>query len=351
MTNTTYLGFAGTYTKKESQGIYSFLLDTKEEKIKAVKVAAQTSNPTYVAISNDNEYLYAVAKDGDRGGVGSFKIDHKTAELKELNQLLSEGPSPCHVTVNKKNTVVLSANYHRGTIDAYSAADDGSLQRMIATVQHEGQGLHPERQEKPHVHFAGFTPDERFIVAVDLGTDRLVTYLLADDNLSEVSTLQLQPGSGPRHIVFHPNGRYAYIMTELSSEVIALQYHAETGSFEAIAYVSTIPEDFNENNQGSAIHISQDGKFVYVANRGHNSIALFRVDDETGKVTFVEHTSTEGDWPRDFVLDPSENFIVASNQNSGNLVLFKRDRETGRLTFVHGDVSVPEVVCVKFIHC
>ncbi|WAA13860.1 lactonase family protein [Fervidibacillus halotolerans] len=345
-----YLGFAGTYTKKESKGIYSFLLDTKEEKIKAVKVAAEISNPTYVAISKDNQNLYSVAKDEDLGGVAAFKINQEAGNLEELNRKLSEGPSPCHVSVNGDRSVVLSANYHRGTVDAYSTLTDGSLQKLIDTVQHKGHGLDPQRQEKPHVHFAGFTPDEKYIVAVDLGTDKLVTYRLENGNLTENSTLTLRPGSGPRHITFHPNGRFAYIMTELSSEVIQLQYHSNTGSFEELQYISTIPDDFTENNQGSAIHITKDGKFVYAANRGHNSIALFRVDETSGNLTFVEHTSTEGDWPRDFVLDPTERFLVASNQNTGNLVLFKRDQQSGKLTYIQGNTTVPEVVCVKFIH-
>lgn len=166
----------------------------------------------------------------------------------------------------------------------------------------------------------------------------------------EVSSLSVRPGSGPRHLTFHPNGIFAYLMTEISSEVVVLKYNPEDGSFTELQYIKAIPENFTENSQGSAIHISNDGRFVYAANRGHNSIAVFSVNGESGELTFIEHTSTEGDWPRDFVLDPTENFLVASNQNSSNLILFKRDRSTGRLTLIQSDVTVPDPVCVKFLN-
>ncbi len=151
-------------------------------------------------------------------------------------------------------------------------------------------------------------------------------------------------------MVFHPNGKYAYVMTEFSSEVIVLTYYKEDGHFTEKQYISTLPADFSENNQGSAIHISSDGRFVYAGNRGHNSIAVFSVDVETGELSFVEHTSTEGDWPRDFMFDPTEKFIVASNQESSNLVLFSRNKDAGKLTLIQADIDVPHPVCIKFLH-
>jgi len=236
-----------------------------------------------------------------------------------------------------------------GNVAAYLTNEDGSLQPANSIIEHTGSGP-SDRQEKPHTHYSGFTPDEKYAVVVDLGIDKLITYKIEENALTEVSSLSVNPGSGPRHLEFHPNGKYAYLMTELSSEVIALEYHAEDGSFKELQYISAIPEDFTENSQGSAIHVSSDGKFVYAANRGHDSIAVFVVDQDTGKLEFVEHTSTEGAWPRDFMLDPTEKFLIASNQESGNLVLYSRDVETGKLTLLQSDVAVPYPVCVKFLN-
>ncbi|MGN7940151.1 lactonase family protein [Virgibacillus sp. 6R] len=346
---TIFNGYIGTYTKGDSKGIYSFTLDTEAKQISNVKAVAELNNPTYVNISNDNKVLYAVVKEGDKGGVASYAINNQTGELTELSRQVTEGASPCHVSVDKNNQQVVTANYHRGTVEAYLVNEDGTVNRSTSIMQHEGQGPH-ERQEKPHTHFSGFTPDEKFVVAVDLGIDKVITYKIDNGALTEAHTLLVKAGSGPRHITFHPNGKYAYVMTELSNEVIALSYNAETGIFTELQYIAAIPEDFTENSQGSAIHITSDGRFVYAGNRGHNSIAVFRVNEETGELALVEYTSTEGNWPRDFALDPTESFIVASNEESGNLVLYARDKETGRLSVIQSDVAVPYPVCVKFLH-
>ncbi|MBM7646938.1 6-phosphogluconolactonase [Scopulibacillus daqui] len=350
--NQKLIGFIGTYTKGDSEGIYSFTLDAAAEKLGDVKPAAQLDNPTYVTVSKDNQYLYSVMKEGEKGGAAAFAINGKNGRghLECLNKQLSEGASPCHISVDNDNQCVVTANYHKGTVEAYMTSDDGSLNPVSSVIEHHGSGPNKDRQEKPHVHFAGFTPDEKYIAVVDLGTDQLITYSLNNGALKEVSRLSVKPGSGPRHLAFHPNGKYAYLMTELSNEVIALAYHSAEGSFTELQTISAIPEDFNENSQGSAIHISSDGRFVYAANRGHDSIALFSVDQDSGNLAFVEHTSTEGHWPRDFALDPTENFLVASNQHSGSIVLFKRDKETGKLKFIQSDAAVPDPVCVKFLH-
>jgi len=342
-------GFIGTYTKGESKGIYSFTLDTENERISDVKLVAELDNPTYVAISKDNQFLYSVVKVGDQGGIAAYSIHNPAETLERKNIQLLKGSSPCHVSVDSENHYVLSANYHLGTVAAYLTNGDGSIQPAFSVIEHTGSGP-SERQEKPHTHYSGFTPDEKYAVVVDLGIDKLITYKVQDNALTEVNSLSVKPGSGPRHLEFHPNGKYAYLMTELSSEVIALEYHVEDGSFKELQYISAIPDDFTENSQGSAIHVSSDGKFVYAANRGHDSIAVFSIDQDTGKLTFVEHTSTEGSWPRDFILDPTEKFLIASNQESGNLVLYSRDTDTGKLTLLQSDVAVPYPVCVKFLN-
>jgi 6-phosphogluconolactonase len=348
--NEKYIGYIGSYTKGESKGIYSFTLNTKERKIEDVRVAAELSNPTYLTITKDNRYLYAVAKDGDNGGIAAFSVG-ENGELTAINNEVSEGAPPCHVSVDSESKFVFGANYHKGAVESHLInQENGSISPAISVIKHEGRGPDP-RQEKAHTHYAGLTLDEKYLAVVELGTDALITYSVGEDGtLTKVKLLPLKAGSGPRHITFHPNGKWAYLMTEFSSEVIALNYDGETGHFSEKQYISTLPEGFTENNQGSAIHISSDGRFVYAGNRGHNSIAVFRVNGETGELTFVEHVSTEGDWPRDFVLDPSEQFIVASNQESGDLALFARDEESGRLSLLQSGIKAPEAVCVKFLN-
>ncbi|MDA2488192.1 lactonase family protein [Bacillus cereus] len=349
--NKEFIGYVGTYTKENSEGIYKFTLDVEAKKISNVTLAAKLDNPTYVTINRNNEYLYSVVKEGESGGVAAYSIDSHTGELKAKNRQVVEGASPCHISVDRGNHTVVTANYHKGTIESFEINEENGTVNLASSIMaHEGSGPNKERQEKPHAHYAGYTPDEKYVVGVDLGIDKIITYEVKDSTLTEVNRLSVNPGSGPRHITFHPNGKYAYVMTELSSEVIVLTYNPAEGSFTELQYISTVPEEFDENNQGSAIHISSDGCFVYAGNRGHNSIAVYSVDQNSGQLTFVEHTSTEGNWPRDFVLDPTEKFLVATNEKSHNLVLFSRDESTGKLTLLQSDVVVPEPVCVKFVN-
>ncbi|MBU8880460.1 lactonase family protein [Bacillus sp. FJAT-29790] len=350
MVKSKLIGYVGTYTKGNSEGIYTFTLDTETGKITDVRLAAKLDNPTYLTISKNNQFLYSVVKEGDAGGIAAFEINAQNGTLKDLSSQVSKGAPPCHVSVDSKNSVIFSSNYHKGTVESFLVNHDiGLVQPPSSVIEHTGSGP-DERQEKPHTHYAGPTPDEKYVAVVDLGIDKIFTYLVNEGVLTEKSSLSVKPGSGPRHLVFHPNGKFAYVMTEFSSEVIVLNYHAVDGSFTQLQSISTLPEDFNDNNQGSAIHISSDGRFIYAGNRGHDSIAVFSVNQDSGKVSFVEHTSTEGNWPRDFVLDPTEKFLIASNQNSSNLVLFSRDGTTGKLTLLQSDVIVPDPVCVKFLH-
>ncbi|PEA21312.1 6-phosphogluconolactonase [Bacillus cereus] len=349
--NKELIGYVGTYTKENSEGIYTFTLHTEAQKVSNVTLAAKLDNPTYVTISKNNQYLYSVVKEGESGGVAAYSINSHTGELQAKNRQVVEGASPCHISVDSGNHTVVTANYHKGTIESFVVNEEtGTVNAAKSIVTHEGSGPNKERQEKPHAHYAGYTPDEKYVVGVDLGIDKIITYGIKDSTLKEVNSLSVHPGSGPRHITFHPDGKYAYVMTELSSEVIVLTYHPEEGSFTELQYISTVPEEFDGNSQGSAIHISSDGRFVYVANRGHNSISVFSVDQNSGQLTFVEHTSTEGNWPRDFVLDPTGKFLIATNEKSHNLVLFSRNETTGKLTLLQSDVVVPEPVCVKFLN-
>ncbi|MFE4811557.1 lactonase family protein [Peribacillus simplex] len=345
----TIIGYIGTYTKGNSKGIYRFTLDTAEGKLSTPVLAAELTDPTYVAISQDKKNLYAILKEAGSGGVSAYSINEESGELTFLGKQLTPNGSSCHISVDSKKQVLVTSSYGEGVIESYPLHDDAIPLPVSSTVQHEGQGPNEERQEKAHTHFAGFTPDERFIAVVDLGIDKVITYKIDNGVLEEVNSLSVAPGSGPRHLTFHPNGKFAYVMSELVPEVIVLSFDSQTGSFSEVQTVRSVPEDFKENNQGSAIHISDDGQFIYAANRGHDSIAVYQINQETGKLSFVELVSTEGHWPRDFSLDPSGKFLIASNEQSGNLTLYSRNEHDGKLTLLQKDVQVPFPVCVKFL--
>jgi len=345
MSNSVIRGYIGTYTKGDSEGVYSFALDTQKEELLPVSVVAKLDNPTYVTISKDRQNLYAVAP----GGLASYKIDADSGELSPINSNKEREGSPCHVSVNESNQFAVSGSYNDGTAILYKVnPESGAIEKLLSVAQQEGGGPH-ERQDASHMHYSGFTPDEGYIVGVDLGTDEIVTYEYLEGELRDIHRLEAPAGSGPRHISFHPNGKIAYVMTELSNEVLVLSYDQSNGSFSTIQTVKAIPSDFTENSQGSAIHTSSDGRFVYAGNRGHDSIAVYQIDQETFQIELVEYAPTGGHWPRDFIFDPSEKFIVTTNQESSNAVLYKRNPETGKLTETGSQIQVPDPVCVKFI--
>ncbi|NGP46282.1 lactonase family protein [Bacillaceae bacterium SIJ1] len=344
----TYTAYIGTYTKNESQGVYKLSFNAATGKLSTPALVAELQNPTYVNPSKDGRVLYAVAKEGESGGVAAYRVE-SMGELALLNKQIDGAGSPCHVSVNDARTQVVTANYHTGIIALYPVNEDGSLLPVASTVQHEGCGPNEARQEKAHAHYAGFTPDQKYVVAVDLGTDELVTYAVANDQLEPVARFRFSAGAGPRHIIFHPNGHDAYVLTELSNEVVVLSYNKSDGRFTEKQVIPTLPRDFYENSQGSAIHVSADGRFVYAANRGHDSIAVFSVDSGSSELTLVERVSTEGHWPRDFALDPTEGYVIVSNQETDNVLVYQRDRQSGRLTALAGEQNVSSPVCVKFV--
>lgn len=338
---TKYKGFIGTYTKKSSKGVYEIELDTEKEELTVKGVAAESKSPTYVNMDAEQEHLYTVAP----GGIASYTIGDSLSSIAHVD---ARDGSPCHVSVSPDGEFAASATYLDGTIALFKRdKETGKVTEQLSLIQHEGGGPH-ERQDAAHAHFSGFTPDGKYLVAVDLGTDEIISYNYQSGELKQASVFNAEPGAGPRHLTFHPEKPLAYVMTELSNEVLVLAYDSSNGAFRQLQSIPAIPGDFNENSQGSAIHISSDGRFVYAGNRGHNSIAVFAADEDNGELTHIEYVETEGNWPRDFVLDPSESFVVAANQESDTLVLFKRDKETGRLISTGVKVEVPEPVCVKF---
>jgi 6-phosphogluconolactonase len=341
-------GYIGTYTKGDSKGIYKFTLDKEMGSLDDALLAAEIGNPTYLTISKDAKHLYSVAKIGTTGGTAAFSIrDDGTLQL--INYQVEEGSSPCHVNLDSKNRYLLSANYHKGEVSSYPIKEDGSVESPSSKVKHEGSGPHADRQQKAYAHYISQTPDEKYVCAVDLGSDKLFVYTLEDGILNNRDDLNFstRPGSGPRHLVFHPNGRFSYILTELTSNVIALEYSPEEG-FKELQYISALPEGFLGESWASAIRITPDGNYLYAGNRGHDSIAVFKIDQNTGKLQFVEHAAANIKEPRDFNIDPSGSFLIAANQNSNTVISFSIDKSTGRLTPTGSSISVPSPVCVEF---
>ncbi|WP_423189916.1 lactonase family protein [Alkalibacterium sp. f15] len=336
----------GTYTKRESKGIYSIELDEIEKKLKHLKEEVPVESPTYLTGNKDYSLLFSIAKSPDgKGGIKSFK---KSTDglYTEVDSLFEEGAPPCYIAYNRTRNQVYTANYHKGEVCVYQVSPEGQLSLLDKNI-HSGKSVH-ENQKSPHAHYFDLAPDGQFLIACDLGTDEVVVYTLDEENKLTVSDIiSVTPGTGPRHVAFHPNNRFAYVVGELSSDILVFSYNSKTGTLSPIQTISSIPEDHHTFNGGAAIRVSSDGKFVYASNRGHDSIVTYKVAED-GTLSLVNYTSTEGQIPRDFNLDPSESFIVVGHQDSDNLSLFERNKENGTLTLVQKDVYAPEVICVQF---
>ena len=334
----------GTYTRRDSKGIYQIALDTEKETLSEATLLLEETSPTYLAVSKKNELFNVTSVDGE-GGMAAYKDVAGSFEL--LNKVSEAGAPPCYVAIDEEKQLVFGANYHQGIVHVYRILEDGRLEDADKVIHDEATGPH-ENQDNAHVHYTDLTPDNRLVVC-DLGTDRVYTYdVEATGKISEVAQYVAEPGTGPRHLVFHPNNQFAYLFGELDSTVTVLAYNANDGSFTQVQKTSTLPEGFDEFNGGAAIRISADGRFVYASNRGHDSIAVFAISEDGSSVNRIQLISTEGEIPRDFDIDPSGKFVVAANQNTDNLTLYRRDEKTGLLEMIQKDVYAPECVCVYF---
>ncbi|SBO16607.1 lactonase family protein [Carnobacterium divergens] len=341
MKETIYLG---TYTKRASEGVYQITLDTEKKQLENLTVVAKADSPTYLGLSPDYKTLYPVVKIDGKGGMASYR-KNENGEFVFVNGVTAEGAPPCYVGVDATRNFLYTANYHKGEITVLQTAADGTL-TLLDTVTHQGSSVH-ENQQTPHAHYADLTPDQHYVVACDLGTDEVYTYSVSTEGkLTEVARFKAAPGTGPRHLVFHPNGKVAYLFGELASVVVVLSYDAATGRFKELETVPTIPENFTDFNGGAAIRLSKDGKFLYASNRGHDSIVVYEVQNDGASLKQIQLISTEGQIPRDFNLTARDEFVVVGHQESDNLTLFERDPQTGLLTLLQKDVYAPECVCV-----
>lgn len=329
--------FVGTYTEGASKGIYKYAL--KNGFLSKIGLVAEVDNPSFLARSGN--YIVAV-NELENGSLTSFKIEEDTLIFQ--NRSASGGAHPCFVNIDESGNV-LTANYTGGNI-GYLKIINGKLSSLLDIQQYEGKGI-TDRQHTPHAHSVWFVPNTKNkIITADLGTDNLWFSTLDTINHKIVldSKLQMQPGAGPRHLSFHPNEKWVYVLNELNATITLLIKEGET--YEIASNFPTLPQDFNGFNTCADIHISPDGKFLYASNRGHDSIVIYAIK-ENGELVVLTHESTRGKTPRNFTLTPDADYLLVANQEGNNIISFKRNKESGLLTFVD-EIEAPAPVCLLF---
>ena len=350
--------FVGSYTENEgsqSKGISVYRMDSSSGELTFVTEAKDILNPSYLEIHPEQQFLYAVNEvqsfgGQEGGGVSALSIDPASGELNLLNAHSSHGKDPCYISIEQTGRFAIVANYSSGSVAMLPIQADGQLGSATDVVQHSGSSVHPERQTGPHAHCILPDPQNRFAIAVDLGLDKLLVYEMDLElgKLNKHNEVNVRAGAGPRHLTFHPNGQYAYLINELNATLIGYRYHSATGSFEELQAVPALPEDFTGENLCADVHISPSGNYLYASNRGHDSIVCFSIDQTTGQLTYRHHTAAGGREPRNFAIDPTGTFLLAANQNSHTIVTFRIDSKSGELSKTEHEAAVSMPVCVKF---
>ena len=349
--------FVGTYTEgTESEGIYACDFDAKNGKLSIESTARGNSNPSFLAVDASRNRLFAIGEiaehDGiNEGMVSSFAINPNTSTLTLLNQKPCGGPGPCHISVDRDGRYVLVANYGGGSVAMLPVNRNGSLESASCVVKHEGSSINPERQDKPYAHSINIDPKNRYALAADLGADMIFVYKIdAGSGMlipNDPPGTPVQAGAGPRHLCFGKG--VVYVINELDATICVFLYNEDKGTLEPVQTLPTLPPDYTGGKSCADIHISPDGRFLYGSNRGHDSIAMFKVDEGgTGKLSPIGHVSTEGNWPRNFAIDPQGRFLLAANKNSNDIVCFSINADTGMLEYTGHKLEIPSPVCLKF---
>jgi 6-phosphogluconolactonase len=360
-----YFVYVGTYTAEAgstSKGIYAYRFDSDTGKLTSIGIAAETTNPSFLAVHPNHRFLYAVNETGNyrgqkSGAVSAFSIDRATGKLTLLNQVASRGADPCYITADKTGKYVLVANYTGGSVAVFPVLEDGRLGEASSFIQHTGHGTDPQRQEGPHAHSIDLSPDNHFAIVDDLGLDETLVYrfdsakgaLTLNDPQLYTTLAKADPGAGPRHFAFHPGGKFAYVVNEMGSTVSVFSYDGTDGALRRLQTISTFPKDFSAHNDDAEIEVHPSGKFLYASNRGHDSIAVFAVDPAKGTLTLIEYAPTKGQTPRSFEIAPGGSLLFAANEKSDNIVVFRISPQTGRLRPTGKVLDVAEPVCVKFV--
>jgi 6-phosphogluconolactonase len=342
----------GTYTTGKSKGIYVYRFNSSTGDFDSVSMI-KTNNPSFLDISPDQKFVYAVheiAAAGNGGEIAAFSFNKQNGELTFINQQLSGGDHPCYVAVDKTGRWVAAANYTSGSLAVLPVNKTGGLDSAVAIIQHTGSSVNTERQKGPHTHSSVFSPDNKYLFAADLGIDRLMFYRFNSKTgkLMDTNFVMTEPGAGPRHFTFHPNKKFIYLIEELTGSISV--YLFSKADLELLQNISALPPEYTGPAGSADIHVSSDGKFLYASNRGEsNTIAIFEIDQKTGLLELIDHQSTLGKTPRNFNFDPSGNFLLVANQNSDEIVIFKRDKKTGLITDTEKRIKVGNPVCLKWI--
>lgn len=347
--------YFGTYTSGDngSKGIYRSKLDTGTGELSAPILAAEAKSPSFIEIHPSGKYLYAVSESGGAGAVSAYAINPDTGDLKFLNRKPSGGSGPCHVNIDHEGENVLVANYGSGSASVIPIAADGSLAEPTGFVQHTGSSVNPRRQKGPHAHSINVSPDNRFAFVADLGLDKIMIYKL-DVEKGTITTndpafAKVEPGAGPRHFAFGADGRYAYVINELDCTVTAFAYEPASGALTEIQTITTLPDGFAGRSSCAEVRVHPSGRFLYGSNRGHDSIAVYRIDPAKGTLTFVEHERADIKTPRNFNIDPTGKFCLVANQGGNSVVVFRIDQKTGALEPAGHKISIGRPVCVRFL--
>jgi 6-phosphogluconolactonase len=361
--------YVGTYTEPirfgtgkvlqgKGEGIYVFRLDEASGALEPLGRTTGVVNPSFLAFDRTERFLYAVNElkefEGEpTGTVSAFAVDAQSGALRLLNRQPTHGTDPCHVAVNATGTHVFVANFMSGSVCVLPIRDDGSLGAASDFVAHAGSGIDPVRQKGPHAHATTIDATGHYVFVPDLGIDKLLVYRFdAERGMLEPHArpwIKTRPGAGPRHVVLHPDGRFAYLVNELDSTVDVLAWDAAAGTFEHLQTISTLPVDAGGASTCAHIEVAPSGRHVYASNRGHDSVAIFAVDPRAGTLTAVGHEPTRGRTPRSFGVDPAGRFLLAANQDSDTVVTFRVDAATGKLHPTGHVAGVPTPVCVKFL--
>jgi len=353
-----FIVYVGTYTDSGSKGIYGYRLDAGTGAVNSIGLTAETDNPSFLAIHPSGKFLYAANEveqfNGEKSGsVSAFSLDRNTGKLTLLNRVSSLGGSPAHLSLDKTGKYLFVANYGGGSVAVFPIDGDGRLGKASSFVQHTGSSVNSERQASPHPHEVVATNDNRFVLVPDLGLDEVLIYKF-DATKGALTPNdprfgKTAPGAGPRHIALHPNGRFVYLVDEMQSTVSAFSYNAHAGNLQPIETLTTLPKDFSGKNSTAEILTDAKGNFLYLSNRGHNSIAVFAIDSHTGRLAPVQDVPTGGKTPRNFAIDPTGKWLFAANQESNDITLFQVDGHTGRLTPTKTVLQIGAPVCVIFV--
>ena len=355
---TKYMIYVGTYTDHGSKGIYVYRFDSSTGKLTSLGLAAETAEPSFLAVDPNGRFLYAVNETGSynrqpTGAVSAFAIQPESGKLSLLNQVSSRGADPAHIVLDRTGKYALVSNYTSGSVVVLPVLKDGQLGETSSFAQHKGSSVNPERQKGPHAHAMALSPDNRFAVVADLGLDQLLVYSFDATNGTLGANPQIvkaSPGVGPRHLVFSSDGRFLYVINEMQSTVVAYSYNETTGALHEVQTISTLPKTFSGDNTAAEIEIHPSGKFLYASNRGDdNSIAVFAINSRDGTLTLVENDPAGGKTPRHFVIDPTGSWLLVANEDSGNIVVFRIDLKTGHLAATGEVVQVSSPTCLTFV--